>query len=83
MDTQTRYPRRMPRGKWTPPTPDLAQGIDHVIALYEKWKADEAEYKRALAELAQPVGPVPIAHFAERLGVERKTVYRHLGRSMT
>lgn len=82
MDTQSRYARRMPREKWTPPTEELAARINRVVALYHQAQEIEAQYRRELAELAQPNGPVPIAHFAERLDVYRKTVYRHLGRVM-
>jgi AcrR family transcriptional regulator len=42
------------------------------------------ECRRALAAVTDKASDaVPIAHMAERLGVERRTVYRHLGRSMT
>lgn len=84
MGTQTRYPHRVARPKWTPPDTAVAQRIDATVALFQQMKEIEAEYKRGLAELADPDGDaVPIAHLAERLGVERKTVYRHLGRKMT
>lgn len=82
MDTQTRYPRRVARQKWTPGT-DVDQRISAAVALFHKQQEIERQYKAALAELADPDGDaVPIAHLAERLGVERKTVYRHLGRTM-
>lgn len=84
MDTQTRYPRRVARQKWTPPTPEVDQRIDAAVALFRQQQEIETAYKKALAKLADLNGDaVPIAHLAERLGVERKTVYRHLGRSMT
>lgn len=83
MDTQTRYPRRVARQKWTPDS-DVDQRIRAAVRLFRKQQEIEAQYKKALGELADPEGDaVPIAHLAERLGVERKTVYRHLGRSMT
>lgn len=84
MDTRTSYSRRMARAKWTPPTPDVAQRVDAVVALYLQQRDIEKRYKAGLAALADPEGDaVPIAHLAERMGVERKTIYRHLGRTMT
>lgn len=84
MDTQTRYPRRVARQKWTPPTPEVQQHIEEVVALYQEKQEAERRYKEGLAKLTDSTGDaVPIAHIAERLDVERKTVYRHLGRSMT
>lgn len=84
MDTQTRYPRRVARQKWTPPTPAVEQHIDDVVALYQGMAEAERRYKEALAKLTDLEGDaVPIAHIADRLKVERKTVYRHLGRSMS
>lgn len=84
MDTQTRYPRRVARPKYVPPDPKTVAAIEHVKALYRQWRDAEAEYKRAVTELTDPTGlDVPIAHMATELGVERKTVYRHTGRSMT
>lgn len=80
MDTLTGYPRRVARAKWTPPNPELAARIDKAVRLFKRQQEVEAEYRRAIAELAQD--EVPIAHLAERLGVERKTVYRHLGHEM-
>ena len=84
MGTQTGYPRRVARAKWTPPNGEVAARIDAVVRLFEEQQRIEAQYKAALAELAAEDGDaVPIAHLAERLGIERKTVYRHLGRPMT
>lgn len=84
LDTQTRYPRRVPRPRWKPPTDEVAARIDAVVELHRQREEIEAKYRAALAKLADPEGDdVPIAHLAERLGIERKTVYRHLGRSMT
>lgn len=82
IDTQTGYPQRVPRSKWTPDD-DMAAKIADVVERYKRWHEAEREYKDALAAIAQPTGPVPIAHLAEQLDIERKTVYRHLGRSMT
>jgi hypothetical protein len=84
IDTQTGYPQRVPRSKWTPPDEATAGKIAAVVERYRRWHEAEQEYKQLLAEVADPDGPaVPIAHLAEQIGVERKTVYRHLGRSMT
>lgn len=85
MDTQTRYPRRVARQKWTPPTPEVQEHIEAVVRLYQEKQEAELRYKDELAKLTDVEGndAVPIAHIAERLNVERKTVYRHLGRSMS
>ncbi len=85
MDTRTRYPRRVARQKWSPPTPEVQERIDAVVRLYQEKQEAERRYKEALAELTDTEREdyVPIAHIAERLDVERKTIYRHLGRSMT
>ncbi|MFF0822500.1 hypothetical protein ACFYUR_19225 [Micromonospora haikouensis] len=73
----------MPRPRWTPPNDDVAARIAEVVKRHKQWHQAEQEYKALLAEIADPAkDDVPIAHLAERLGVERKTVYRHLGRSM-
>ena len=82
MGTLGPYDRRMPKARWTPDE-QQEQEIRALVEMYRRIaEADEA-YKRELAKLAQPNGPVPIAHLADQLGLERKTVYRHLGRSMT
>jgi transcriptional regulator of acetoin/glycerol metabolism len=74
----------VPRSKWTPPDDKTASEIADVVERYRRWHEAGEEYKRALAAVADPEGrAVPIAHLAEHLGIERKTVYRHLGRSMT
>ncbi|MEV1013847.1 hypothetical protein AB0I89_24140 [Micromonospora sp. NPDC049801] len=74
----------MPRGKYSPPTSDVADRIDEVVNLYNQLQEIDAKYREKLGHLADKEGDaVPIAHLAARLGVERKTVYRHLGRSMT
>jgi predicted GIY-YIG superfamily endonuclease len=66
------------------PSAEVAKRIDHVVALYRQQQQIEAAYREELARLTNKEGDaVPIAHVADRLGVERKTVYRHLGRSMT
>jgi predicted transcriptional regulator len=72
----------VPKAKWSPDE-KLDEEISALVELHLKVAAADEAYKQELARLAQPNGPVPIAHLAERLNVERKTVYRHLGRSMS
>ncbi|MEU8334715.1 hypothetical protein [Micromonospora tulbaghiae] len=73
----------MARPRWTPPNDDVAARIAAVVERYKRWHEAEAEYKALLAEVADhDRDDVPIAYLADQLGVERKTVYRHLGRSM-
>jgi transposase-like protein len=76
------YSQRVPKSRYSPPTPEVAEHVTRVVGLFRKRQEIETEYKQALAELTSDDG-VPIAYIAEQLGVERKTVYRHLGRSMT
>lgn len=85
MGTQSGYDQRVPKQRYSPPSPEVAAEIDAVVELHRKWQEFEAEYRRRLTALTDQHGPwkVPIAHMSERLGVERKTVYRHAGRSMT
>jgi transcriptional regulator of acetoin/glycerol metabolism len=84
LGTVSGYSQRVPTKRYSPPSADVAARIDHVVELFQRQQEIEAEYKKALAELTKKEGDaVPIAHIADRLGVERKTVYRHLGRSMT
>jgi hypothetical protein len=79
------YSERVSKSRYSPPTPEVAGEIDAVVKLHEQWQQAEAEYKQRLTQLIDPLGEwkVPVAHIAERLDVERKTVYRHTGRSMT
>ena len=73
------------RAKWSPPDASTEAAISGVLDAFAQWSAAEAEYKRQLAALVAADGElrVPIAHIAERLDIERKTVYRHTGRPMT
>lgn len=82
MGTTNRYPERVARAKWTPDE-DLARELDKLVDLHNQKETVDAAYKAQLAKLAQPTGPVPIAYLAERLNLVRKTIYRHLGKSMT
>jgi hypothetical protein len=72
----------MPKEKWAPDE-ELDQQISRLVEMHRQLAEADAAYRQELKRLARPDGPVPIAHLAERLGVERKTVYRHMGRSMT
>jgi hypothetical protein len=87
LGTLDRYPQRVPKQRYSPPNDEMAARIDRVVELYRRWQTAETEYKQALTELAEPPPGDPehvtIAHMAARLEVERKTIYRHLGRSMT
>jgi hypothetical protein len=87
LGTPIRYPHRVPKSRYSPPNPEMAAKIERVVELYRTWSEAEREYKAALADLAGPPPGdpehVPINHIAEQLDVVRKTVYRHLGRSMS
>ncbi len=84
MGTVSGYAQRVPKSRYTPPTPEVAQHVERVVELFRRIQEADAEYRKALAELASTDGDaVPVAYIADQLGVERKTVYRHLGRSMT
>ena len=85
MGTPNRYAERVPKQRYTPPTDKVAGEIDAVAELHKKWQEFEAEYRRRIAALIDPQGQwkVPVAHIAERLEMERKTIYRHAGRSMS
>lgn len=78
--TPTRYPRRMAKPAFTPDD-NQKRLLATVKRTAKKKEAAEAEYKQALADCAQ--ADIPILRLSEELGVERKTIYRHLGRSMT
>lgn len=76
------YAERVPRPR-DPETAEDAARAERVAELYRAWRQAEKEYKEELARTAKPTGPVSVTYLAELIGVERKTVYRHLGRSMT
>ena len=78
--TETRYPRRVARPPWTPDA-EQANLLATLKAAAEAREKAEATYRDALAKCA--AADVPVKVLAEQLKVERKTVYRHLGRSMT
>lgn len=72
---------RAPRQRYSPSEAD-AELIDEIVR--QARRRDEADAKyRNLLTLAIAERGVPVAYMAERLNVERKTVYRHTGRSMT
>jgi hypothetical protein len=85
LGTQDRYAERVPKQRYSPPTDEVAAKIEAAVEVFQRWQDSEAEYKQMVAELIDQDGQwkVPVAHMAERLGLERKTVYRHAGRSMT
>lgn len=87
LGTVNGYAQRVPKSRYSPPTSEMAAKIEHVVELYRNWGEAERQYKAALADLAAPPPGdpehVPINYLAERLEIVRKTVYRHLGRSMT
>jgi len=80
METVTKYPRRMSRPPWSP-NADQRRLLVAVKRAHAKKAQVDAEYKKALADAA--AAEIPILHIANEIGVERKTVYRNLGRSMT
>lgn len=83
LDTETGYPRRVPRPRYEPPDDNVASRIDKVVDLHRRKQEIEAEYRQLLTELADPeVDDVPVAYLAKRLDMERKTIYRHIGRPM-
>jgi hypothetical protein len=84
LGTLNGYSRRVPKPRYSPPDADAAARIQRVVELHRRVEQAEAEYKKALAEVVDPErDAVPIAFMARELRLERKTVYRHLGRSMT
>jgi hypothetical protein len=72
----------MSRPPWTPDEARRKK-LDRLVRLAQRRDALDAEYRTLLGVLADPQqDAVPINHIADRLGLTRKTVYRHLGRSM-
>jgi DNA invertase Pin-like site-specific DNA recombinase len=82
LGTLAGYSQRVSKSKYTPPSSEVEEHVTRVVGLFKQRQEVEDAYRLALAELTSDDG-VPIAYIAEQLGVERKTVYRHLGRSMT
>ena len=55
---------------------------DQVVSLHHQIASAKAAFLNQLVKVADPAGDaVPIAHLAERLGIERKAVYRYLNRT--
>lgn len=79
MGTPTRYPQRMPRSPWSP-NADQTRLLAALKRDAEAREKAEEQYRTRLAECEQ--AGIPIRRLADELGVERKTVYRHLGRPM-
>lgn len=52
-----------------------------MVDLHRKKLAVLDEYRALLTELIEQDG-VPVAYMASQLGLQRKTVYRHIGRPM-
>jgi transcriptional regulator of acetoin/glycerol metabolism len=71
----------VPKASFTP-TEQQQQKIDLAKEAATRRDEADAEYRRLLTELHNEDG-VPVAHLAKEFDVERKTLYRHLGRSMT
>lgn len=80
MGTRSTYPQRVPKPSFTPDE-QQAKMLAALKRAHAKVAAADAEYKRLLAECAD--AGIPILTLAKTVGAERKTVYRHLGRSMT
>lgn len=79
------YSERVAKQRYSPPNEQVAAEIAEVVALYRERQELDEKYRARLAFLADKENgrSVPIASLAAELGIERKTVYRHLGRSMT
>ncbi len=80
MGTRSSYPPRVPRAAWTPDE-EQKKLIAAIKRAKKKWDEAEVEYKALLAKGGD--AGIPVAHLSKELDVERKTIYRHLGRSMT
>ncbi|MFC6017193.1 helix-turn-helix domain-containing protein [Plantactinospora solaniradicis] len=69
----------MPRPTFTPDDAQRAT-LDAIARLARRREKLDKEMDELIAKAAQQ--EIPIATIADRAGVERKTVYRHLGRPM-
>jgi hypothetical protein len=79
MGTEPLYPQRMSRSPWVPnPTQEVL--LATLRAAAEERKRCDERYRELLAECA--LAEIPIARIATEVSVERKTIYRHLGRPM-
>ncbi len=80
MGTPTHYPRQVAKPPFTPDD-NQKKLLAALKRAHKKISDADAEYKRILAECAE--AKIPVAHLADTVGTERKSIYRHLGRSMT
>ena len=83
MGTDSRYPQRMPRSPWSPSgeQAELLAALRKAADERDRaLRALDADVRAKLAACAD--ADIPIARLAEELKVERKTIYRHLGRPM-
>jgi predicted GIY-YIG superfamily endonuclease len=66
------------RPRWVA-QPAVAERIDEVVLLKTLWIQAESEFRAELLRLVNTQGSsVPVTYIAGRLGVHRKTIYRHL-----
>jgi hypothetical protein len=79
MGTPTGYARRVAKPPWTPTPQQAKLWAAYKRALRAREDA-EATYRKILAEC--DAAGIPIAHLADEAKVQRKTIYRHLGRTM-
>lgn len=80
MGTPTPYPQRVAKPSFAPDDVQAELLAALKRAFIEKGAA-ESKYKKLLAHCAE--ADIPVAKLASELQVQRKTIYRHLGRSMT
>lgn len=69
----------MTRNPWVP-SPTQAKLLAALREADSERKASDARYRALLAECS--AAQIPIARIAAEVDVERKTIYRHLGRPM-
>jgi len=67
----------MPRPKYAPATEDEQRVFGLLLRLGKRRKRLQDEIDAALADARRL--DIPVAVAAEAVGVDRKTVYRHLG----
>jgi len=73
------------RAPWSPPTPEIAERLEALKERSDELQHLRAEIKamtKALAIMYYEAG-APITIIAAELGLDRKTVYRFLGRPMS
>jgi uncharacterized membrane protein len=84
MGTREPYDQPVPKGKWSPPTDEIAAELQALREMQQAAidAAAEADARIRAATTALAAKGVPIATLAETLGVGRKTVYGYTGRPM-